>query len=230
MPAPLSDTQVAAELSKMQAFIRKEADEKAREIRLKADEEYEIDKSQVVRSETAAIDALQESRLKKAALAQQITKSTIANKTRLKVLATRESVLDDIFAEAESKLKEIASDSNKDQYSAILAGLIEEGILALLEPVVTIRVREKDAAIAKEAITTAAKNYADKTGSEVKISIDESNYLNADTAGGVVLVNGTGKIEVDNTLEERLKLLSEESLPAIRLALYGPSKTRKFFD
>jgi V-type H+-transporting ATPase subunit E len=55
MPAPLSDTQVAAELSKMQAFIRKEADEKAREIRLKADEEYEIDKSQVVPFEDSRI-------------------------------------------------------------------------------------------------------------------------------------------------------------------------------
>ena len=32
-----------------------------------------------------------------------------------------------------------------------------------------------------------------------------------------MVVNGSGKIEVDNTLEERLKILSEEALPAIRL-------------
>lgn len=228
MPAPLSDTQVAAELSKMQAFIRKEADEKAREIKLKADEEYEIDKSQVVRSETAAIDALHEARLKKAALAQQITKSTIANKTRLKVLATRESVLDDIFADAEVELKKISSDKKK--YLPVLEGLIEEGVLALLEPEVTVKVRKQDLAIAKEATKKAAEEFTTKSGIDVQIHVDESNFLNADTAGGVVLINGTGKIEINNTLEERLKLLSEDSLPAIRLALFGPSATRKFFD
>ena len=49
-------------------------------------------------------------------------------------------------------------------------------------------------------------------------------------SGGVVVSNASDKIEINNTLEERLKLLSEEALPAIRLELYGPSKTRKFFD
>ncbi|RCK62599.1 V-type proton ATPase subunit E [Candida viswanathii] len=224
----LSDEQVKSELSKMQAFIEKEAKEKAKEIKLKADEEYEIEKASIVRSETAAIDSTYEQKLKKASLAQQITKSTIGNKTRLRILSTKDEVLQDIFDDAEKELKKITQD--KKQYKPVLSGLIEEGLLALLEPKVSIKVREQDVAIAKEAITDAAKNFEDKTKFKVEVTVDDKDYLSKDIAGGVVVVNGTGKIEVDNTLEERLKILSEEALPAIRLELFGPSATRKFFD
>lgn len=212
----------------MKAFIEKEAQEKAKEIKLKADEEYEIEKASIVRSETAAIDSSYEQKLKKASLAQQITKSTIANKTRLRVLATKEEVLTEIFDAAEAQLQKITA--NKGEYKPILTGLIEEGLLALLEDKVSIRVREADVGVAKEAAEDAAKAYEEKTKTAVEVTIDESEYLSKDIAGGVVVINGTGKIEVNNTLEERLKLLSEEALPGIRLELFGISASRKFFD
>lgn len=166
--------------------------------------------------------------MKKASLAQQITKSTIANKTRLKVLSQRETVLDDIFSSAEDELKLISKDTKK--YAPVLAGLIEEGLLSILEKKVTIKVRKQDLEVATKAVAVASEDFEKKAGYPVDVSINDSEFLNADLAGGVVLSNGTGKIDVDNTLEERLKLLSEESLPAIRLALFGPSSSRKFFD
>lgn len=193
-----------------------------------ADEEYEIEKANIVRSETSSIDTLYEQKLKKASLTQQIAKSTIANKTRLKVLSTREKVLDDIFEEAENQLKEISKDKSK--YKPVLAGLIEEGLLSLLEKSVTVKVRKADVEITKEAIKEAGKNFEEKAKFPVEVTVDEENFLNDDIAGGVVLINSTGKIELNNTLEERLKLLSEESLPAIRLTVFGQSATRKFFD
>lgn len=213
----------------MKAFIEKEAQEKAKEIKLKADEEYEIEKASIVRSETAAIDANYEQKVKKASLAQQITKSTIGNKTRLRALATKDEVLNDIFDAAKEKLSSISS--NKSEYKPILANLIEEGLLALLEDKVTVKVREADVAVAKEAVEDAIKGFKEKSKLEnVKVDIDEKEFLKKDSAGGVVLTTASGKIEVDNTLEERLKLLSEEALPGIRLELFGPSKTRKFFN
>ncbi|KAK6462585.1 vacuolar ATP synthase subunit E [Scheffersomyces coipomensis] len=224
----LSDEQVKSELTKMQAFIEKEAKEKAKEIKLKADEEYEIEKASIVRSETAAIDSNYEQKLKKASLAQQITKSTIANKTRLRILSTKEEVLNEIFDEVKNELKNVTTDKSK--YLPVLVGLIEEGVLALLEDKVSIRVRQSDLELAKEASIEAAKNFESKSKFAVDIAIDDENFLSSDIAGGVVVINGTGKIEVDNTLEERLKILAEEALPAIRLELFGPSLTRKFFD
>jgi V-type H+-transporting ATPase subunit E len=213
----------------MKAFIEKEAQEKAKEIKLKADEEYEIEKASIVRSETAAIDSNYEQKVKKASLAQQITKSTIGNKTRLRALATKEEVLNDIFDAAKEKLKSISS--KKGEYKPILAKLIEEGLLALLEEKVIVKVREADVQLAKEAVEDAVKGFKEKSKFEnVDVEVSESDFLSKDIAGGVVLTNASGKIEVDNTLEERLKLLSEEALPGIRLELFGPSKTRKFFN
>ncbi|VVT54283.1 uncharacterized protein SAPINGB_P003998 [Magnusiomyces paraingens] len=224
----LSDDQVNSELQKMVEFIKKEADEKAKEIELKANEEYEIEKASVVRSETSAIDALYERKYKQAQLAQQIAKSTVANKTRLKVLEAREDVVTSVFEGATEKLKELSKDSKK--YKSVLSGLIEEAALTLLEPKVRIRARKADAKIVKEAIEPAAKAYKEKSGRDVEITLDEDSELPEGSAGGVVVLNASGKIYVNNTFEERLKLLEDQSLPAIRLAIFGPSESRKFFN
>ncbi|GAV29742.1 hypothetical protein PMKS-003244 [Pichia membranifaciens] len=224
----LTDEQVQGELKKMESFITKEAEEKAKEIQLKADEEYEIEKASIVRSEINAIDAAYQDKFKKASLAQQITKSTIANKTRLKVLATREEALETIFGATQDELKKIAG--SKDKYKKLLIGLIEEGLYSLMEPSVVIKVRKADVAVVKDAAKIAVDNFSKQAGFSVDFKVDESSFLDKDVAGGVVVVNGSGKISVNNTLDERLKLLSESALPAIRLEIFGPSKTRKFFD
>ncbi|OWB54567.1 hypothetical protein B5S28_g417 [[Candida] boidinii] len=224
----LSDDQVAGELQKMESFIRKEAEEKSREIRLKADEEYEIEKASIVRSEINAIDSLYEAKFKKATLAQQITKSTIANKTRLKILATKEQSLEEILEDAEAELKKISKD--KSSYTKVLSGLIEEGLFALMEEKVSVKGRKQDLELLKEAAKTAKAHFEETAKFEVEINIIESDFLNESSAGGVIIINGTGKIEVNNTLGERLQLLSETALPAVRLELFGPSETRKFFD
>ncbi|TID23207.1 hypothetical protein CANINC_003224 [Pichia inconspicua] len=224
----LSDEQVQGELKKMETFILKEAEEKAKEIQIKADEEYEIEKASIVRSEINAIDAAYKDKFKKASLAQQITKSTIANKTRLKVLATREEALTTIFDATLDELKKIAKDKKK--YKPLLVGLIEECLYSLMEPTVVIKVKQSDVALAKEAAKEAAENFAKKAGFSVDYKVDEESFLNKDLAGGVVVSNGAGKISVNNTLDERLKLLSQTALPAIKLEMFGPSKSRKFFD
>ena len=86
---------------KCKPLLKRKLKKKLKEIKLKADEEYEIEKASIVRSETAAIDSTYEQKLKKASLAQQITKSTIGNKTRLRILSTKDEVLQDIFDDAE---------------------------------------------------------------------------------------------------------------------------------
>ncbi|VEU23172.1 DEKNAAC104110 [Brettanomyces naardenensis] len=224
----LTDDQVQGELKKMEAFITKEAEEKAKEIKLKADEEYEIEKASIVRSEMNAIDSQYEARFKKATLAQQITKSTIANKTRLKILATRDQSLQEIFDAASDQLHQFSKDDSS--YKELLTGLVEEGLLDFMEPKVTVRVKKDDLSVGKEAAEEAAKRYQDVSGREIDVSVDEDEFLSDKSAGGVILSNGTGKIEINDTLEERLRLLAEKALPAVRLELFGRSESRKFFD
>lgn len=225
----LTPTQVNDELHKMQQFIQKEAEEKAREIELKADQEYEIEKAGIVRQETASIDANAADKLKKAALKQQIAKSTVANKTRLKVLTQRQASLNEIFDEAKEALAKITK--NKQQYRPILHSLVLEGLLKLLEPAAVVRVTEADKALANELIPALTKEYKEVTKRDVQITVATDNFLSRETViGGAIVSDAPGKIELDNTLAERLTLLSEEALPAIRLEMFGISKTRKFFD
>ncbi|AMD21217.1 HEL063Wp [Eremothecium sinecaudum] len=223
----LTPNQVSDELNKMQAFIKKEAEEKAREIQLKAEQEYEIEKSSLFRKESSNIDALTAEKLKKASMQQQIVKSTIANKIRLKVLSAREEILQNIFNEAKEKLKTI-SDSESD-YASVLSNLTKEGLLKLLEPRVTVKIRESDVELFKSLEEAICMEYKEISGKSVIINIS-SDYLNKDIAGGVIITDASSKITIDNTLEKRLELLDESALPAIRMELFGPSKTRKFFD
>lgn len=49
-------------------------------------------------------------------------------------------------------------------------------------------------------------------------------------AGGVSIVGTGGKIDINNTLEERLRLLETDALPSIRVTLFGENQNRKFRD
>jgi V-type H+-transporting ATPase subunit E len=50
------------------------------------------------------------------------------------------------------------------------------------------------------------------------------------STGGVSIVGGGGKIDINNTLEERLRLLETDALPSMRLTLFGENQNRKFHD
>jgi V-type H+-transporting ATPase subunit E len=167
--------QVSQELKKMTAFIKQEATEKAREIEIKADEEFAIEKSKLVRQETSSIDSTYEKKFKTAQMSQQITRSTVANKTRLKVLSARQEILDDIFETARKKLTEATKDKGK--YEEILKNLALEGFYALNEKKVQIRVRKADTDVAKKALEKAKTEYKEKTKKEIEGSVDEENPL-----------------------------------------------------
>ncbi|KAF8477574.1 vacuolar ATP synthase subunit E [Kalaharituber pfeilii] len=224
----LSDNEVTAELKKMVAFIKQEALEKAREIHIKADEEFAIEKSKLVRQETASIDAAYERKFKQAELSQQIVRSTVTNKTRLKILAAQQDLLDQIFEAARQRLSGVSSDTEK--YQDVIKNLVFEGLYCLNEASVKVKVREEDYDIVRKAIPKVEAAYKEALGKEVKVEIDENDPLPSESAGGAIIVGFHGKIDVNNTLEERLRLMEFESLPAVRTTLFGPSPNRKFYD
>ena len=173
----MSDDQVNNELRKMTAFIRQEALEKAREIHLKADEEFSIEKSKLVRSETQRIDGEYQKKSTQAGMSQQITKSTLANKTRLRILSAKQELLDELFENANKKLSENAS-KDKKKYEGILKGLILEGMYALNEKKITLKCRKKDDEVGKKAAEAAKSEYKEKMkGKEVEFQIDEKDKL-----------------------------------------------------
>lgn len=168
--------QVAGELKKMTAFIRQEALEKAKEIQIKADEEFAIEKSKLVRQETSSIDSQYEKKFKQAGMSQQITRSTLANKTRIKVLSARQELLDDLFEKARSEL--VAVTKEKGKYQELCKNLILEGLYALNEDKVAVRARKEDYGVVKKAMEDAKEEYKKSMkGRKVHVELDEKNPL-----------------------------------------------------
>ncbi|KAI0330288.1 ATPase V1/A1 complex subunit E [Cubamyces sp. BRFM 1775] len=222
---PLNDDEVLSEMNKMVAFIKQEALEKAREIKVKADEEFAIEKAKLVKQEQQAIDAQYEKKRKGAEVAQKIAQSTLTNKSRLKLLQQREEHLQDLFSTARESIDALAKDEGR--YVQFLEGVILQGFLALLEPDVTVHARPKDADQVQRAIDGATRQYNEISGRTVKAAVKSS--LSDDIAGGVQLVSGNERITLDNTLDERLRLLEDRMLPEIRTDLFGPNANRKFY-
>lgn len=50
------------------------------------------------------------------------------------------------------------------------------------------------------------------------------------SAGGIIILGGKGKIDIDNTLEARLQLLEHAAAPAVRETLFGKNPNRKYYD
>lgn len=50
------------------------------------------------------------------------------------------------------------------------------------------------------------------------------------SSGGVSIVGTGGKIDINNTLDERLKLLETDALPMVRSSLFGKNENRRFQD
>jgi len=220
----MNDEEVLSEMNKMVTFIKQEALEKAREIKVKADEEFAIEKAKLVKQEQQAIDAQYEKKRKGAEVAQKIAHSTMTNKSRLRLLHLREQNLQDLFQAAREQLATLALSS---QYVQFQQGVIVQGFLQLLDAEVNIHVREADAATAKQAAEAASDQYTEISGRRVEYELVTS--LSPDLAGGVKLVNGNKRITLDNTLDERLRLLEDRMLPEIRNDLYGSNENRKFY-
>ncbi|KAH8628122.1 hypothetical protein IG631_17890 [Alternaria alternata] len=202
--------------------------EKANEIHLKADEEFAIEKSKLVRQEQASIDSSYEKKFKQASMSQQITRSTVSNKSRLRILSARQELLNKLFEQAEKKLGDVSKDKKK--YQSIMKDLIVEGAYALNEDKLQVKVRKADYDLTKKAIEEAQTEYKKNIGKEVSITIDESDPLPEGSAGGAMIVGTNGRIDINNTFQERLKLLESQALPSIRVTLFGENENRKFHD
>lgn len=224
---PLSDDEASKEMKKMVAFIMQEAAEKCREIQVKADEEFNIEKAKFVNQETATIEQQYARKLKQAEVKRRIAQSVQINKARLQVLQARDQVLDDVFDETKKLLRSVPS--NEGTYQQLLDSLVLQCLFRLSDERVSLTCRVQDVVLVEKAISSATKEYTKQTGIRPTVTL-ESSYLPADCAGGIMGSSHNNRIRCDNTLEARLEQTFELMLPELRVRLFGHSPGRKFFD
>ncbi|ORY00703.1 ATPase, V1/A1 complex, subunit E [Basidiobolus meristosporus CBS 931.73] len=228
MSRPLNDQEVLNEMNKMVAFIKQEAQEKAREIKVKADEEFNIEKAKLIRQESINIDTAFDRKVKQADVQRRIAQSNVINKSRLQLLATRQQLLNDLFAEATERLKSVSQD--KSSYQVLIKDLVLQGLYQLMDKKVNVVCRQADVSIVENAIKEAQQEYQKAFNTTVDVTIDKNEFLPKDSNGGVILSSLEGRVKCHNTLESRLELLKDQMLPDIRYMLFGHSPSRKFFN
>jgi V-type H+-transporting ATPase subunit E len=224
----MTDGDVQKQIKHMMAFIEQEANEKAEEIDAKAEEEFNIEKGRLVQQQRLKIMEFYERKEKQVELQKKIQSSNMLNQARLKALKVRDDHVVGVLDEAKVRLSTLVQDRAK--YGAILQALLTQGLCQLLETKATVRCRQADHQLVESIIPGAIADYKAKVNKDCVVKLDTENWLNKNLTGGLEVLNDKGKIKVDNTLEARLNMISQQILPDIRATLFGANPNRKFMD
>lgn len=226
----MNEIEVEKQIEQMVRFIKQEAEEKANEIKVSAEEEFNLEKLQLLEQEKAKIRKEYERREGQVEVKKKIEYSKTLNEMRLKVLAAREAAIQEIVTEACSKLKEISK--NPTTYKKLLTDLIVQGMKKLGEKTAVVKCRQVDLMTVREVLDTARKNYTAMFGEEAPtLTLDQKYFLSPppgeagseanSCCGGVVLTSADGRIVCSNTLDDRVKIAYQANLPEIRTKLFG---------
>ncbi|KAK9193704.1 hypothetical protein WN944_004401 [Citrus x changshan-huyou] len=226
----MNDADVSRQIQQMVRFIRQEAEEKANEISVSAEEEFNIEKMQLFEAEKKKIKQEYERKSKQAEARRKIEYSMQLNAARIKFLQAQDDAVNAMKEAASKELLNVSNDKNK--YRTVLKGLIVQSMLRLNEKAVLLRCREMDRKLVESIVEEAKKEFAEKTKRQApKITMDEKFFLppppkSADShepycTGGVVVASQDGKIVLENTLDARLNVAFRQNLPEIRKRLLG---------
>lgn len=213
----MNDSQVKQQIQQMVSFIRQEANDKANEIRVKAEEDFNIRKLTAVEAARESIRSEYEKKLKAIDVNRKIAQSTEQNIARLDILKARDALLQQTYASAVESL----SGLGEEDYAAILKNLIFQGLVVLGDADVVVRCRVADADMVDDMIPGIVEEYVAMTNNQVSVVVDRDSFLPDGSAGGVVLLSQGGTIVVENTFESRLEIAYQQNLPQIRKIMFG---------
>ncbi|KAK9716640.1 hypothetical protein RND81_06G247500 [Saponaria officinalis] len=225
----MNDNDVQKQIQQMVRFIRQEAEEKANEISVSAEEEFNIEKLQLVEAEKKKIRQEYERKQKQVEIRKKIEYSMQLNASRIKVLQAQDDLVNSMKEAASKELLRVSG--HHHHYRALLKALIVQSLLRLKEPALLMRCREDDVQHVEHVLDDAKEEYASKAEVHAPDVIIDDIYLpgapthndahGLSCSGGVVLASRDGKIVFENTLDARLEVAFRKKLPQIRKQLFG---------
>ena len=223
--------EIATDSFELKRFMIQEAHEKAFEIKVTCQRMFEKEKANIVKTGKKKVDDnILKSRID-LTTELNIKRSTQVNKSRMKKMNERDKLLKQLVKEALVKIEENLAQPENEEYREVLKKLIMQGLIKLLEKKVLIKCREKDVDLINGIIEEVKEEFIElmqkETGSDeytVEIEVIEDNFIKENTAagkcGGLVMCSTDKLIVCSNTLNERLALCYEESLPILRKKLF----------
>uniref|UniRef100_A0A5B6Z3G9 Putative V-type proton ATPase subunit E n=1 Tax=Davidia involucrata TaxID=16924 RepID=A0A5B6Z3G9_DAVIN len=225
----MNDADVSKQIQQMVKFIHQEAEEKANEISVSAEEEFNIEKLQLVEAEKKKIRQEYERKEKQVEVRKKIEYSMQLNSSRIKVLQAQDDLVSSMKEAASKELLHVSHDHHV--YKKLLKDLIIQSLLRLKEPAVLLRCRKDDLHLVESFLHSAKEEYVEKANVyPPDIIVDNVHLPPAPShhhahgpfcSGGVVLASRDGKIVCENTLDARLDVVFRKKLPEIRKRLFG---------
>eukprot|EP00124_Ichthyophonus_hoferi_P003266 Ihof_evm6s274 gene=Ihof_evmTU6s274 len=201
-----NDQEVNKQIQHMVSFIEQEAAEKANEILVKAEEEFNIEKGRIVQEEKLKVMGIYQKKEKQVDVQRKILYSNELNKNRLEVLQCKHNQVTELLDEVKSLLSTVTDD--KEKYKNLLSALILEACYTMIEPELLLEVRETDMSLVESVFGDVQDKYKTVTKREVKLSF-APDQLPANSCGGVVVTTKDGRTRCDQTLEKRLDTISQ---------------------
>jgi len=213
------------QIRQMVNFILQEAHEKANEIRVKTEHDFNLEKQTLVHEAKLSIQEEFAKKEKDRDIQERIARSAEVGECKVKKMRVRDDLLNQLLADAATKLGVVARGQN---YPHLLQKLIVQGLIKIEENTVIVYCRIDDKPVVEKVLADAVAEYVEimeresgiKLTPNVSLNTDATKELPDSTHGGVVLTSCAGKIVCDNTMAARLDLVYQELLPSIRAILF----------
>ncbi|CAH0481661.1 unnamed protein product [Peronospora belbahrii] len=218
------------QIKQMVNFILQEAQEKANEIRIKTEHDFNLEKQMLVHNAKIKIQEEYKRKEKEREINKRIARSAEIGASRRKKMIARDELLKTLIVEGQVQLKKYTTSDDKNK--VLLRDLIVQGLIKLFETDVVVAVRAEDMHLAEMVVNEATEKYiaimkeeANLDVSKVKVTLNKvaDGMLSAAKAGGVVLYAKQGKIVCDNTLDTRLDQIYYDLKPTVRKMLFSAS-------
>ena len=214
------------QIRQMVNFILQEAHEKANEIRVKTEHDFNVEKQTLIHAARQRLNEEYAQKEREREVQQRIAKSTAVGDARVKKMRLRDELLKQLVDEARNEVAKVAKSPD---YPELIKKLIVQSLIKIEEPDVVVLCRACDVQLCEQQVPGAVQMYADiikkETGEVAKVTCrvntDASKHLpDHACCGGITVTACHGRIVCDNTLDARIQLCYEELLPQIRHELW----------
>ncbi|KAG5177796.1 ATPase, V1/A1 complex, subunit E [Tribonema minus] len=216
----------ASQIRQMVNFILQEAHEKAVEIKLKTEHDFNLEKQMLVHNAKLKIQEEYVQKDKDRAVQDRIARSGMVGTSRVQKMTSRDQLLQTLLADTTATIDKVSHSA--DAYPKLLRTLLVQGLIKIEEDDVTVHVRTADVAAMKSVAADAVADYKAQMQKEANLAVtptvtvneDPAKCLSAASPGGLVLVAAAGRIVCDNQLAARLSIVYQDLLPKVRALLF----------
>ena len=222
-------------IKQMCDFIKQEAQEKANEIKIKTQEEFELDRQMLTQEGKMRVQEEYAKKEKDLQVQQRIAQSAEIGRQTKRRMVARDDLLNKLYQLARERLAQL-SESDADKYVEVLKDLILQGLIKIEEPDIVVRCRKVDLDLVRRIIPEVQNKYIqmmkDECGVDVVVNVtlneDESKMLPPppsnspmlSCAGGIVMEGHSGRLVLDNTFDKRLEVCFHDLKPVTRKCLF----------